>query len=239
MHIALYSFFLIVVSAVASLVLFLNIKKNNLLAPASFFKHYAWGFLLLTLIPIPIFIINLGIQINYDFLLILYALGFFGTYFSYLIFYRGTTLLYSKDRFTNTLLPLIFLPIFTVIAVISLFLIKIEVFIIYTAMIWGFLLPIAAYLSALFFYFFIKGAPFDTMKRKPYALLLSFAWLFILILDVFLWLNVATYPEAFWIFKIAGQKTYFFLRIIAYLMMFIGVLLYGKYLRRPQLLVKE
>jgi len=230
-----YSIFIIIVSLVASLLLFLRIKKNHLLTTRPFFLHYALGFLISSLIHVPIFLIHLRIiTISYNLLISLYAVSFLAILFSYLLFYRGTILLFTKDKFVTTIFPLIFLPLFATLTVALLFIFKVETILIMTAVVWGFLLPLSGYLGSLFFYSFIKGTPFNTMKRKFHALLLSFAWFLILILDIVIWLKTATYVHDFWVLKIAAAKGWFLARAIAYLLILVGVLLYAKYLQHPR-----
>lgn len=238
MPIIFYSLSVIIVSAVASLVLFLRIQKNQLITAKPLFWYYAFGFAILSLVNLPIFFINLGVQISYNLLVILYGISFFAVLFSYLLFYKGTISLFTQDRFINTVFPIIFLPLFAALSVISLFIFKIEISIMYTALVWGFLLPAAGYLGALFLYFFIKGAPFDSIKRKPYALFLSFSWFSILFTDIFLWVNVIPFHE-FFILQIATAKGYFVLRAIAYLLILICSLSYAKSLAHSGTIEKE
>ena len=227
----------ILISAIGSVLLFSRIKKDNLLSPVRFFfKNYAFGFAIFSLITLPIFFINLRLfTISNNFLLILYAVSFFALLFTYLLFYRGAALLFTKDKFLTTIFPLIFLPLFAIVTVVSLFIYKIDIFIIYTAVIWGFIIPLTSYLGSLFLYFFIKGSPFDTMKRRSHALILSLGWFLVLMLEIFLWFDVATYPQEFWILKVSSSKGYLLGRALANLMILVGALLYGRALERSKM----
>jgi len=235
-----YSLSVIIISAIASLILFSRIRKNRLLTTKFFFWHYALGFAIVGLIYIPIFFINLRLfTITYNFLLTLYSIGFLALLFSYSLFYRGTALLYTKDRFITTIFPIVFLPLFAALTMVAMFFQKVSTLILFTGIIWGFLLPIAGYLAALFFYFFIKGTPADGMKKRPYTLILSLAWFIILFSIIFSWFEVANYDPNFWILKIATLNKYFLAQAVAYLLILIGSLSYGKYLVHSGTVGKE
>jgi len=235
-----YSLFVIIISFIASSVLFLRIKKNQILHTRFFFWHYALGFLIVGLIYIPIFFINLRLfTITYNFLLTLYSIGFLALLFSYSLFYRGTVLLYTKDRFITTIFPIVFLPLFAALTMLAMFFQKVSTPMLFTGIVWGFLLPITGYLAAIFFYFFIKGAPADGMKKRPYTLILSFAWFIILLSIIFSWFEVANYDPNFWILKIATLNKYFLIQAVAYLLILIGSLSYGKYLVHSETVGKE
>ena len=227
----IYSLSAIIVSAIASIVLFLRIKKNGLLSTRFFFWHYALGFAIVGLTFLPIFFINLGVfTITYDLLLTLYAIRFLTLLSSYLLFYRGTMLLYTKDRLITTIIPVFIVPIYAILTASLLFFQKIPILLLFTAFSWGFLIPFSSYLAALFLYFFIKGAPFDGMKKQPYTLILSFAWFIILLSIVFTWSEVANYDPTFWMLKVASLNRYYLAQAIAHLLILIGSLGYGKHL---------
>ena len=227
-----YSLFLIITPAAASFILFLRIKKNRILVSKSFFWHYAFGFFIFTLVHIPIFFINLGVTISYRTLITLNFVSFLAMFFSYLLFYRGSLLLFTKERFLTTVFPLIVLPIIATLAVISLLVLKIESLIRYTAVVWGFLLPNNTYLGSIFLYFFVKGAPFDSAKRQSGILVLGLAWFLVLATDIHLWIHAVTYDPQFWIIKIASLKGDLVFRSFAYLLILIGCLLYSRGLNK-------
>jgi len=233
-----YPFSVMIIAAVASLAFLCRIERNRILPTKFFFWHYTIGFAILSLVNLPIFLINYGVQISYNYLVILYCISFFAVLFSYLLFYRGTILLITKNRFFTTVFPLIFLPAFAAVAIIFFFLFKVEIFSIYTAVVWGFLIPLNGFLSSLFLYFFFRGAPFDTIKRRPCAIILSLGWFLLTFVDILLWLNVAVYPREFWVLKIASAKEWYFLRGFSYLLILIGSLLYSRYLGQPKTLEK-
>jgi len=235
----IYSLLAIVISLLSSLILLFRISKNHLLIQRSFFWHYTLGFFIFSLVHGIILFINSGMKVSYDFLLILYIVSFVALVFSYALFYRGTLLLFTKDKFLTTIMPLIVFPLFAALTHILFSVFKIEAFIMYTAVSWGFLFSIEAFLGILFLYFFINGAPLDTKKRQLYAFLLSSAWFLILALDVILWFRVAIYPSQFWILKIAGSKKWLILRSFAYLLILIGSLIYGRRLKPSQATEKE
>jgi len=223
------------VPAFASAVLFLRIQKDHLLISKSFFWNYATGFLILSLVHLPIFFINLRVfTIHYSDLIILNGISFLAIMISYLFFYRGTILLLTRERFITTVFPIFVLPLITTLAIFSLFAMKVGTLLMYTAIVWGFLLPNNTYLGFLFLYFFIKGAPFDTMHRRPVVLLLSLAWFVVLATDIVLWLDAAVYNPDFWILKLASLKGILVARTLAYLLIFIGCLLYSKHLPQPE-----
>ncbi len=134
-----YSLIVMIIPAIASLVLFYRIKKDQILIAQSFFWNYAFGFAILSLVNLPIFFINLGVQISYNTLLTLYAIGFFAVLLAYLLFYRGTVSLFSKNAFFKTVIPLIAFPFFAVVTLGSMFILKVETSILYTVGVWGFL----------------------------------------------------------------------------------------------------
>ena len=239
MPIVFYSLLVIIVPVIASFILFFRIKKNNILVARDFFWHHAFGFGILSLIAIPIFFINLGVHISYNALIILYAISFVALFLSYLLFYRGTVLLFTRDRFLTTMFPIILLPIISAFCLTALFYLKLSTILIYTAIAWGFLFVNNNMLATIFLYSFATGSPIKMMKRKFPALLLSLGWFLMLALDVFIWLSAALYHPELWILKISSLKGWFLLRAITYLIILIGVLLCSRYLQRPKVEEKE
>jgi len=231
----LCSLFLIIVPAFASAVLLLRIRKNQLIISRLFFWNYGVGFLILSLVHLPIFFINLRIfTLHYSDLMILSGISFLALLISYLFFYRGTVLLLTRDRFITTVFPIFTLPFIAALAIFSLFVIKVGTLLMYTAIAWGFLLPNNTYLASLFLYFFIKGAPFDSLHRRPPALFLSLAWFIVLVTDIMLWLDAAVYNPELWILKLASLKGILIAKTFGYLLIFIGCLFYSRYAPQPK-----
>lgn len=235
-----YSLLAIITSAVISLALFFRLRKDHLLATRFFFWHYSLGFIIFSLALVVPFFINLRIiGISYPILMGLYIISLVAILVSYALFYRGTVLLFTKDKFITTIFPLIFIPILAGLTVISLFIVKIEIFIVLTAIVWGFLFPINIFLGSAFLYLFIKGAFFDTGRRQPHTLLLSFAWFLIFALDILLWFILAAYPHEFWQMKLASLKGWFVAKAIAHWLILIGFVLYNRYLQYFKPIKKE
>jgi len=224
-----------VIAVISSLILFLRIKGDSIIFPKVFFWNYALAFAILSVVNLPIFFINLGVEIHYNALVFLYLISFLGVLVSYLLFYRSTLFLITKDNFFINIFPFIFITIFTLFSLFALFASKIEIFLIYTAGVWGFLLPFNAFLGSIFIYFFLKGIPNDSIKKYSFSsFLLSIGWFILLFTDISLWLISASYPNEFWILKIASAKGWFLLRSASYLIILIGVLLYSKQLHQVE-----
>ena len=230
---AFYSILPAIAAAISSVILFLRIKKNNILAAKDFFWHYAFAFGIIAVSNIPIFLINLGTVISYNNLFIIYGSSAFMAFISYLLFFRGTALLFMKDRFFPTILPLLVLPAALVFSIVSLFFLKFSSIMIYTAVAWGFLFINDNILGSIFLYSFATGSPIRNMKGKFCALLLGLGWFAVLGSDVILWVKAALYNPEFWIFKIVSMKWWFLARAIIYLVILIAVLLASKYLQSP------
>jgi len=215
----------IAIPAIASFVLFSRIKLNSILQFRDFFWNYAFAFGILSLLGIPILLINLGVNISQDALIYLYVLTTFSILISYLLFFRGTTFLFTQNRFLTTVLPLIFIPVSAAFSLIALFYLKMSTIIIYTAFLWGFLLVNNNILGVIFLYSFAQGFPLRVMRGKLCALLLSLGWFFILGLDFFLWFVAVLYHPEFWILKISSIGGWYLLRSLAYLIILAGALL--------------
>ncbi len=229
----------VAIPLIAGLILFFRIKKNSILPIRSFFWNYAFGFSIISLSHLPVFFINLGANLDYNTLRAVDFISFWALFLGYLFFYRGTILLLTKDRFMTTIYPLITLPLIAGIAMASLFILGVETITAYTAVAWGFIFPNTTYLASLFLYFFIQGAPFDTMKRKPGALLLSIGWFVILGSAIFTWLNSVTYHPELWILKTASLESQFLFRAFGYLLILAGCLLCCGHLPQPKTSEKE
>ncbi|MFH1462741.1 MAG: hypothetical protein ABIG08_03560 [bacterium] len=224
----------IIVSAAASIILFLRIKLNNIIGARDFLWHYAFAFLITSFSSYPVFLINLGVNISQDGLTILYSLSTLAILISYLLFFRGTVLLFTRDRLFTTMLPLVFLPVVSIFSLIALFYLGLPTIVIYTAFLWGFLLVNNNILGAMFFYSFANGAPLKTMKGKPCALLLSLGWYFILGLDFFLWFTAVSYHPELWILKISSMSGWYLLRVLAYLIILAGALFCARRIQAPK-----
>jgi len=226
-------------AVISSIILFLRIKENNILAAKDFFWHYAFAFAIIAVTSIPTFIMNLGLEISYNNLLLVYITTVFMVFISYLLFFRGTALLFTKDKFLPTILPLIVLPVASAFSLVCLFLLKFSTIIIYTAVGWGFLFVNDNLLGSIFIYSFSTGSPIRNIKGKFSALLLSLGWFSILGLDIFLWINAALYHPEFWILRIISMKGWFVARAVVYFIILIGVLLSAKHLKTPQVEEKK
>lgn len=227
----LFSLLPAVTAVIASFILFLRIKKNNILQARDFFWHYAFAFAIIAISSIQIVLINLGVAMSYNILLIMYAVSVFTVFFSYLLFFRGTALLFTQDRFLPTLLPLLILPVGLAFTLCAMFFMKFSTIIIYTAVAWGFLFVNDNLLSSILLYSFATGSPIKSMKGKPCALILSLGWFLVLGLDVILWISSVLYHPELWILKISSMKLWYIARAIAYLVILIGTLLSVRCLR--------
>jgi len=223
----LYSLLVIITSIVVAVILLLRIKKNHILTTKFFFWHYMFGFVLLSLAHLPIFLINLRINISYNTLLVFYIISFFAIFIALQLFLRGTNSLFIREKVFTTVLPIIVSSFFAILTLFLLFFSQIGSILIYTVLMWGFLIPINLYLASLFFYFFIKGAPFDPIKRQAYMLFLSLGWFMVLVTHVVLWLSAITYAPEFWILKVTSFKWWFLARTVAYFLIFLGVMFFG------------
>jgi len=229
-----YSFIAIIIAVVSSLILFNVVRKNDFPEKRGFFLNYAFGFLLTSLLYLPVFIINLGIEIKYNLLLILYFFIFFSNFFSYFFFYRGSVLFFTKNKFFNTVFPIVWSS-YAVVATTSLLIGGITYGSVYTISTWGFLLPINTYLSSMFFYYFKKGSLLDgakTMRERLYMLVFGFGWFSILALDGIRWGLLFSYPEKLWIIKLASLGSYLIVRSFAYLIILAGCFFYMKNLKK-------
>lgn len=236
---AFYSILPAIAAVISGVILFLRIKKNNILAVKDFFWHYALGFGIIAVTSIPIFFMNLGVAMSYNKLLMVYLITVFMVFISYLLFFRGTALLFTKDRFFPTILPLLVLPFVSAFSLIALFFLRFSTIIIYTAIAWGFLFVNDNLLGSIFLYSFATGSPIRNIKRKFGAFFLSLGWFSILGLDVILWISATLYHPELWILKIISMKGWFFVRAITYLVILTGVLLSSRYLQQPGLEEKE
>lgn len=230
---------IVAIPFIAGLILFFRIKGDSILPIKSFLWNYAFGFSIISLSHLPLFFINLGANLDYSILRVVNFISFWALFLGYLFFYRGTILLLTKDRFITTIYPLITLPLIAGIAMASLFILEVGTITAYTAVAWGFIFPNTTYLASLFLYFFIRGAPFDTMKRKPGALLLSTGWFIVLASAIFTWINSVTYHPELWILKTASLGSQLFLHALGYLLILVGCLLCCGHLPQPKISEKE
>lgn len=230
---------LVLIPFIAGLILFFRIRQSNLILLKSFFWNYAFGFSIISLFHLPAFFINLGAHLTYNALRIIDIVSLGALFLGYVLFYRGTMSLLTKDRFIITIFPLLFLPLAAGIAIASLFILEIETIIAYTAVAWGFIFPFNFCLAALFLYFFFSGAPFDTMKRRPCALILSLGWFSIFASHILLWANAVTYHPEFWILKVTSLGKEYLLLALGYLLILIGSLLCCRHLKEFKIPEKE
>jgi hypothetical protein len=232
---AFYSILPAISAVICSIILFLRIKRNKILGAQDLFWHYAFAFGIIALTSIPIFLINLGVEVSYNNLYIIYAFIVLMVFISYLLFFRGTVLLFTKERFFPAILPLLILPAVAAFSLISLSFLNFSSIIIYTAFAWGFLFVNSNLLGSIFIFSFATGSPIKNIKRKFCALLLSLGWFSVLGLDVILWINAASYHPEFWILRIASLKEWFLVRAIVYLIILIGALSLGRCLQRNKI----
>lgn len=230
---AFYSILPGIAAIISSAILFLRIRKNNVLVAKDFFWHYAFAFGIIAVTSIPIYLINLGVMISYNNLFIVYGFSALMAFISYLLFFRGTALLFMEGRFFPTILPLLVLPVALAFSVVALFLLEFSSIMMYTAVAWGFLFINSNILGCIFLYSFATGSPIRNIKGKFCALLLGLAWFAVLGSDVILWVQAALYNPEFWIFKIISMKWWFLARAIIYLVILVGALLASKYLQHP------
>ena len=234
-----YSVVIIITSFVAAFILSLRIRKNHILNTRFFFWHYMVGFVLLGLAHLPILLINLRIEISYNILFFLYIFSFFTIFIAHQLFLRGTNSLFIKDRIFTTIFPIVVFPPFAALTLFLLFISQIGPILIYTVLMWGFLIPINLYLTFIFLYFFIKGAPFYPVKRQFYALFLTLGWLVALITYIILWVRSAAYSPEFWALEVASSKEWLLIRTVAYFLIFVGTMFFSdRYYKTPKSIEK-
>ena len=234
-----YSILPAISAAICSIILFLRIKRNSVLSVQSLFLHYAFAFCIIALTSIPTFLINLGVEVSFNDLYKIYAFDIFVLFISYLLFFRGTVLLFTKERFFPTILPMLVLPAVSAFSIVALFFLHFSSIIIYTAFAWGFLFVNSNFLCSIFIFSFLTGYPIKIIKRKFCAFLLTLGWFSILGLDIFLWVNAALYDPEFWILKIVSFKGWFFARAIVYLIILICTLHLGRCFQRKEIQEKQ
>jgi len=235
-----YSVIIVITSFVAVFILFLRIQKNHILNTRFFFWHYMVGFVLFGLAHLPVLLINLRIEISYNILLFLYIFGFFTIFIAHQLFLRGTNSLFIKDRIFTTIFPIVVFPLFAALTLFLFFVSQIGPILIYTVLMWGFLIPINLYLTFIFLYFFIKGAPFYPVKRQLYALFLSLGWLVTLITYIILWVRSVAYSPEFWVLEVASSKGWLLIRAIAYFLIFVGAMFFSdRYYKKPESIEKN
>ncbi len=230
----------IIVPVCASLFLFARLKKNHIVSSRSFFWNYAFGFGIISISGIPVYLINLGVEVSYATLLLMYTLSFVAAFVAYLLFYRGTISLFTEERFVALAFPNIILPVISIFALGALFYLKLPTILIYTAAAWGFLFPNNMYISSLFLYSFAQGSPRGMLKRKFCTFVLAVGWFLMLGLDIVLWVSAVLYlrPDL-WILKVASMQGWFIVRAIDYLIILWGVLLCARCLRQNKSLEEK
>ena len=227
-----YSAFATITSFAVGITFLYHIWKNNILTPTRlFFQYYSIAFLFLSFSNFLSLWINSGAQINYPLFVALRIISFLVTVISYSLFVNGTTSLFLKERLIVILLSFFYGSILTAFFVYSLLMTEIESITITTVVLWGFIIPVNMFLGCAFLYLFIKGAPFDTVKKQPSTIILSFAWFYIFVLNIILWFSLVTYPRDFYLLKLAASKEWFLARAIGHLLILIGFILYCRYLR--------
>jgi hypothetical protein len=212
-------------AAVASKMLFAHKRKLHDPLAQSLLHNYAYGFLVLSLVNIPIFFLNAGVTISYNLLIGLYGLSYAAVVISYGWFYRGSILQLTRHRFLTYVFPFIFLPGFAILATISFLIAKSSLILLYTAILWGFMLPLDGFMVALFAYLFIRSWSTSTGSQRLRDLSLPAGWLLLLFVDVWLWWQAVIYSHPdLWIIQIANVKYWFIARSLAYVLILIGLL---------------
>jgi hypothetical protein len=228
-----YSAFAAITSFAVGITFFYYIWRNNILTPTrSFFWHYSIGFLFLGFSHSQSLWINSGAQIDYLLFVTLRIFSLLVTIIAYSLFISGTTSLFLKERLMLKLLFLFYGSTLAAFFIYSVLMTEIDSIIITTVVLWGFVLPVNIFLGCAFLYLFLKGIPFDTVKKQPSAIILSFAWFYVFILGVILWFSLVAYSRDFYLLKLAASKEWFLARAIGHLLILIGFILYCRYLRR-------
>lgn len=219
-----YSILPAIVAIISSGVLFLSIKRSSSIANKNFLRHYAFAFVIASFFSLPVFLINLGVETSYNDLLLSYGLIAFTLFISYALFFRGTAILFTRDRFFSTILPLLVLPTASGFSIVVLLLMGFPTLTMYTAIAWGFLFVNNNLLGSIFLYSFATGSPIKNMKGKSCALILALGWFALLGLDIILWIQAALYHPEFWVFKIVSFNGWFLARAVVYLVILAGAL---------------
>lgn len=227
-----YSVFTAITSFAVGVVCLCNIWKNNILTPVrSFFWHYSIGFLVWGFSQSLSVLVNSGIQISYPSFVTLRIISLLATIIAYGLFVRGTTSLFIKDSLITKLLTLFYGSAMAGFFVYALLMTEIESIIIITVVFWGLVLPVNILLGCAFLFLFIKGTPFDTVKKKPSTIIFSFAWFYVFVLNIILWFSLVNYPQEFYFLKLAASQEWFVARAIGHLLILTGFILYCQHLR--------
>lgn len=227
-----YSLFTALTSFGAGVCCLCQIWKNNILTPArSFFWHYAMAFLFWGFSQSLSILVNSGAQISHSFFIALQIISLLATIIAYILFVRGTTSLFLKDRLIVKLLTTFYGSAVAAFYIYSVLMTDIKSITITTVVFWNLFLPVNLLLGCASLFLFIRGIPFDTAKKKPSTAILSFAWFYIFILNLILWFSLVNYAQDFHLLKLAASKTWFIARAIGHLLLLTGFIFYCQHLR--------
>src|SRR3989344_9394488 len=130
-----YPLFTMATAIAASLFLIRHAGKNHLPQVDMFYWHYAFGFMILAAVNIVSLAANIGVELSYQTLVVLYAITFCAVLISYGLFYRGTVSLFTDNKFATTIFGLFAMPAFALLLIISAWVFKLKLILLYTALV--------------------------------------------------------------------------------------------------------
>lgn len=224
-----YSSLVIVSSGLISLFLALISKKDSRLAERPFFRYWAIGFALFSLVHAPAAALNFVKNISYNVAITAYIIVFFAILGAAFLWYRGTMFFFTKSSRWLVTYPLVYSAAVAAL-VLGLLFFGFKVPIILTFWIILVPLPLDLFISGVFLWFFISCYCYEDKKRRLAPLIISLSWLSFLVLDVIIWRILYQFPADFWIVRLASVSQWYLARAASHFLLLVGLFLFHRHL---------
>ena len=208
----------------SGVLLTLRWRVDHRLEDRSFVLQWALGFFFFALVNLPVVLINLGLSASFSFIPVFFSMALLAALAATLFFYRATVSILTPSRIARDVFPLALYLGFAVIFL-TLFLQEREkaptllgLFVVALS------IPRDLFLSTSFFHFFLHGFRGPETARRIGPLLISMAWIGILILNVVVWFELFRYPPDFWAIRLSSLGWWYVARFFVTAMLFAGFL---------------
>lgn len=210
----------------------LSFKEKSPLHKSSL-RQWAAAFLLFSLYRIPAVLFDLGIDLKFISLTVIYVVTFPFAVIAYLLFYRGVATLITKKKFWVNKLPIIVFIIFTSLIFVLKFLFEIP-----AVTLMG--------ITRLFNYsiiLLIIAISIRALKQRPAVLtpliarigviIVIFGWILFFISDLYIWQTAKTYVHQLWFVSLINVPYAYLGFTVAQILMLIGIVLASYHTETP------
>jgi len=235
----LFSSLCVIVVGLLSFIIFLTSSRDKHKLHRISLYQWSLGFFLFLWSKIPIILVGLGVTLIVSDFELFYVLAFVASIIAYLLFYRGTIMLFTVNKLWLNIVPLVFFIFFVAFILTRHFIFQYP-FLDTVRYIFVFYYTINLFLIAAGIKLLRGKLSFELSKLSKIGVL-SFiiGWTVFLLTNLYFWQSFTHYPEELWFVTFIFHPYAYLGYTMAYLLILVGFILSFFHFKTPSVKPKK